>query len=115
MKTALQSDWAALIGAEVEVKMDGKCVRSGLVDDAMPDSSIIWLAADHRNPRTLYEAQEGYRIWAPQPKQNNPASLKQDTQKAPQALKREQRRGSLEDCLEIQQVFETPVSRRNCQ
>ncbi|MDR6639627.1 hypothetical protein [Paenarthrobacter nitroguajacolicus] len=58
MKTALQSDWAALIGAEVEVKMDGKCVRSGLVDDAMPDSSIIWLAADHRNPRTLYEAQE---------------------------------------------------------
>jgi hypothetical protein len=41
-------DWTALVGIEVEIKQLGESIRCGTVDDAMPDSPVIWLAADHR-------------------------------------------------------------------
>ena len=56
-------DWTRLIGAHVEVRRQQQLVRHGVVDDAMPDSSIVWLAADGINPRTMYEAAEGYSVW----------------------------------------------------
>ena len=55
--------WQNLIGALVEVRKHGAVVREGLVDDAMPDSSALWIAADGFTNRVLIEAAEGYEVW----------------------------------------------------
>lgn len=34
-------EWNRLIGAPVEIRKDGNVIRSGKVDGAMPDSSVI--------------------------------------------------------------------------
>jgi hypothetical protein len=57
-------DWNQLIGALVEVRKKGEAFRTGFVDDAMPDSSALWLAADGSYERILIEAAEGYEVWA---------------------------------------------------
>lgn len=56
-------NWSRLIGAPVEIRKDFLTVRTGVVDDAMPDSSALWLAADRTHGRTLYAAAEGYHVW----------------------------------------------------
>ncbi len=38
-------------------------VRAGVVDEAMPDSSALWLAADAAGERKLFSAAEGYEVW----------------------------------------------------
>jgi hypothetical protein len=57
------NDWNLLIGAVVEVRKDHEFFRSGVVDEAMPDSSALWLAADRGHTRVLIEAAEGYDVW----------------------------------------------------
>ncbi|WP_461172313.1 hypothetical protein M1D93_15140 [Arthrobacter sp. Z1-9] len=61
-------EWARLIGAPVDIKKHGEVIRTGIVDDAMPDSSMIWIASDEQSSRTLYEASEGFQVWV-EPKQ----------------------------------------------
>jgi hypothetical protein len=56
-------DWSRLIGTPVEVRKDFELVRAGLVDDAMQDSSAIWLAADATGGRVVFAAAEGYEVW----------------------------------------------------
>lgn len=56
-------DWSQLVGAFVEVRLNMRCLRSGYVDDAMPDSSALWLAADELASRTLFAKVEGYEVW----------------------------------------------------
>lgn len=56
-------DWSHLVGAFVEVRIDKRCLRSGIVDDAMPDSSALWLAADELDGRALVAKAEGYEVW----------------------------------------------------
>jgi hypothetical protein len=56
-------DWSRLIGTPVEVRKDFELVRAGLVDDAMQDSSAIWLAADATGGRAVFAAAEGYEVW----------------------------------------------------
>jgi hypothetical protein len=56
------NDWNRLIGAFVEVRRNQEFFRSGLVDEAMPDSSALWLAADESHTRILIEAAEGYAV-----------------------------------------------------
>ena len=56
-------DWSRLIGTPVEVRKDFRLVRAGVVDDAMTDSSALWLAADSVHGRALFTASEGYEIW----------------------------------------------------
>lgn len=55
--------WRDLIGALVEVRKDGTIRGGGLVDDVMPDSSALWIAADGSANRVLIEAAEGYEVW----------------------------------------------------
>mgnify|MGYP003113819627 CR=1 FL=1 len=55
--------WQNLVGARVEVRKHSAVVREGLVDDAMPDSSALWIAADGSTSRELIEAAEGYEVW----------------------------------------------------
>jgi hypothetical protein len=56
-------DWSRLVGTPVEVRRDFRLVRAGVVDDAMQDSSALWLAADAAGGRTLFTAAEGYEVW----------------------------------------------------
>ncbi|MDQ0771001.1 hypothetical protein QF031_003750 [Pseudarthrobacter defluvii] len=60
--------WAQLIGVPVEIRRDSDVVRSGVVDDAMPEPAALWLAADSGGGRELFTAAEGYQVWIlPQP------------------------------------------------
>jgi hypothetical protein len=56
-------EWDRLIGAPVEIRKDGSVIRSGRVDAATPDSSVIWLTADEWAPRALFEAALGFEVW----------------------------------------------------
>ena len=56
-------EWARLIGAPVEIQKHGDVIRTGIVDDAMPDSSMIWIASDEKSTRTLFEAAQGFQVW----------------------------------------------------
>lgn len=38
-------------------------VRTGIVDDAMPDSSVLWLAAEGIHARSMYVAAENHTAW----------------------------------------------------
>ncbi|MDR7159821.1 hypothetical protein J2X42_002537 [Arthrobacter sp. BE255] len=72
-------DWKRLIGAHVEVRRGQQLARYGVVDDAMPDSSIVWLAADGINRRTMYEAAEGYSVWVEPQQLSGEASYRMTT------------------------------------
>ena len=56
-------NWARLIGAFVEIRLNQRTVSSGVVENAMPDSSALWLAADANNQRTMYAAADKYEVW----------------------------------------------------
>ena len=55
--------WKSLIGLPVEIRQAGHTVASGTVDDAMPDSSILWLAQNGPQHRTMYERSLKYEAW----------------------------------------------------
>ena len=56
-------NWNRLVGVFVEIRCQGRTIRTGIVDDAMPDSSALWIAAHGVQPRTIYEAALGYEAW----------------------------------------------------
>ena len=56
-------DWNRLTGIPVEIRQYGRVVRAGVVDDVMPDSSVLWLLADSSQGRTLYSAAEDFEVW----------------------------------------------------
>jgi hypothetical protein len=64
MKTYRCDDWSRLTGAKIEIHKRGQVVRTGTADAVMPDNSIIWLAADHKGTRELFESAEEYEVWA---------------------------------------------------
>lgn len=55
--------WNRLIGAAVEIRQHGQTIRTGTVEEAMPDSSALWLASDGVHPRTMYETALKYEAW----------------------------------------------------
>ncbi|MDQ0661931.1 hypothetical protein QFZ35_000429 [Arthrobacter ulcerisalmonis] len=63
MKPYRYQDWSRLVGTPVEVRKGSELVRAGVVDDAMQDSSALWLAADSAAGRVLFSADEGYEVW----------------------------------------------------
>ncbi|WP_353710295.1 hypothetical protein [Arthrobacter sp. K5] len=56
-------EWSLLINALVEIRHQDNVIRTGFVEDAMPDSSALWLAADAVHPRQLFEAAQGHQVW----------------------------------------------------
>lgn len=56
-------DWSNFVGLPVELRQQGKYIRSGVVGAAMPDSSVLWLAADGADDRQMFEAALGYQAW----------------------------------------------------
>ncbi|PNH79720.1 MULTISPECIES: hypothetical protein [unclassified Arthrobacter] len=63
MPSYRHEDWNQLVGAFVEVRKGKRSLRRGFVDDAMPDSSAIWLSADGFDGRTFVDKAEGYEVW----------------------------------------------------
>lgn len=63
MPSYRHEQWSQLIGALVEVRNGKRSLRSGFVDDAMPDSSALWLSADGFDGRTFIDKAEGYEVW----------------------------------------------------
>lgn len=63
MTRHLYAEWRHLVGAIVEIRHKGIIVRVGYVDDVMPDASILWLAAELSQPRSMYEAAQGFSVW----------------------------------------------------
>lgn len=55
--------WQSLIGEMVEVRLDGALYRRGLVDDAMPDASGLWIAQEAASMREFIGAGSGFEIW----------------------------------------------------
>lgn len=76
MTSYIHSDWSSLVGTLVEVRRDGQLLRKGLVDAAMADSSVLWLAADVLHSRSLIEASEGYEVWVEPRKLAGPHSYR---------------------------------------
>lgn len=56
-------EWKRLIGAPVEIRRNGTVVRSGTVEEAMPDSSLLWIAAGSGQGRQLFSAADNYEVW----------------------------------------------------
>ncbi|MFF1832366.1 hypothetical protein [Paenarthrobacter sp. NPDC058040] len=63
MSFHIQHDWLPLVGEVVEVRLHNEFVRYGVVDAVTNDNSILWLAVDGVNTRTMVERAEGYEIW----------------------------------------------------
>lgn len=55
--------WRRLIGATVQIRQHGHIIRTGTVDEAMADSTALWIAGDAAQPRTMYEAAQGIEVW----------------------------------------------------
>ncbi|MEI2276023.1 hypothetical protein OHC50_00865 [Paenarthrobacter ilicis] len=56
-------EWIRLQGAVVQIRRDDHVIATGTVEDAMHDSSILWLAAEGLQLRRMYVAAEGYTAW----------------------------------------------------
>lgn len=55
--------WRRLIGERVQIRQHGQIIRIGTVDEAMADSTALWIAGDAVQPRTMYEAALGIEVW----------------------------------------------------
>jgi hypothetical protein len=67
MHLHLQPDWQRALGQYVEVRRRGEIVRTGTVEDVMPDNSILWISAAGPFPREMLERAEGYEVYARYP------------------------------------------------
>jgi hypothetical protein len=56
-------EWSKLVNVLVEVRRNGQTIRRGIVEDAMPNSSALWIAADSVGPRQIFETCQGHEIW----------------------------------------------------
>ncbi|MGK3957531.1 hypothetical protein ACLKOZ_15230 [Arthrobacter sp. R4] len=54
--------WLGLIGLSVEARLDPTHRISGVVDDAMPDSSLLWLIASDGS-RQILEKRRGHTVY----------------------------------------------------
>lgn len=55
-------EWNLLVGRTVELRRDGRHVRTGEVEVATSDSSIMWLRFDGNYVRKLIMKTDGYEI-----------------------------------------------------
>ena len=55
--------WSLLLNVLVEVRQYGQVLRTGIVENVMPDSSALWLAADASHPRQLFEVCQDHEVW----------------------------------------------------
>lgn len=56
------TDWREFAGAHVEIKKDGRLIRTGFVKDVTIHGDVLWVEADGAERRALYERSQGYTV-----------------------------------------------------
>lgn len=64
-----QADWKDLAGRQVQVRKEGRTIRSGYVKDVAATADALWLEAYGVEPRTLYERAQGYTVLPIRPRE----------------------------------------------
>lgn len=59
-----RANWSQLVGEHVEIWLKGRHVCTGIVDQAGPDDSVLWIAAEGLRTRKLFDKHSGYEVWA---------------------------------------------------
>lgn len=62
-RKVIGDEWQRLVGAEVDVRQFGRAVRKGTVDAATPDGSMVWVARQGVDERTLLHKADGHELW----------------------------------------------------
>jgi hypothetical protein len=57
-------NWCHLPSTFVEVRRGGDVIRSGVVEAATADSTMLWLSRDGIEARTIIRKIDGYEVWA---------------------------------------------------
>lgn len=55
-------NWHGLIGSWVELRSAGRVLRTGEVEDAAEDSSVLWLKFDGNHGRQMVAMTDGYEV-----------------------------------------------------
>ncbi|SCC30295.1 hypothetical protein GA0061083_0061 [Pseudarthrobacter enclensis] len=58
-----RSDWSSLVGEPVEIWREGRRVRTGLIEQATSDDSVLWIAAEGALPREMFDKYAGCEVW----------------------------------------------------
>ncbi|MDR7159910.1 hypothetical protein J2X42_002626 [Arthrobacter sp. BE255] len=58
-----QHDWWPAVGHDVEIRHNGRVVRTGHVDAVTADDEILWVQHDGARHRELFEKSEGFEVW----------------------------------------------------
>ena len=62
-RTLKVDNWVNLKEATVEIRRNGRLIRTGRVDAATLDSTMLWISQDGIDRRTLIHKQDGYEVW----------------------------------------------------
>ncbi len=57
-----QADWKDLAGRQVQVRKEGRTIRTGHVKDVAVTADALWVESYGADPRTLYEKAQGYTV-----------------------------------------------------
>lgn len=58
-----QHNWRPLLGKVVQIRKNGKIVRSGVVDAITDDGLILWIAGEGACTRQMAHQHDGYEVW----------------------------------------------------
>jgi hypothetical protein len=62
-RTELAEDWRFLVGCEVDVRRGRRLLRTGVIEAATDDGSIVWLSRQGVQERRLLTKSEGSDLW----------------------------------------------------
>lgn len=54
--------WKLLVGRTIELRQDGRHIRTAEVEDATADSTVMWLRSEGNQHRRLITHRDGYEI-----------------------------------------------------
>jgi hypothetical protein len=63
MEWNLAASWSGLCDQEVQLRIHGCVVRTGIVEDLTEDGHVLWLRASGVDHRMLFTKAEGYSAW----------------------------------------------------